>query len=929
MSKYTRITGKLFGANATATGNEPEIGQFGSALAGTYRGTTDVATIQNLPAWGKGYIGAVVPNMQYPPLPEVTGVLKVLSYQQNYLLQNGIPEWDSTTDYYINSFCSQNGIIYKSLTDNNINNVPSSSPQHWTENIFNGANKDLSNLTTYGNNRLHALKGYLDNGELLTDREGWNDVISYAHSLYNSSAFELAGTLNIDNGIVSGFGNTGNNYIYSTGKLPSNYNTFEIYLGRYNFSELTANDWMLSNSNNLSPQIGGFQIRTNIGSSSYGTKFLLWLGTGTTSWDIASSVGSLINHANDLNKNIELKLTFNGSQYVLSSKVDDANWQAEITVTDSTKIAGNLPFYIGNTATPHNFNYDAKYFKIIADNQLITSGNVTGIDEVKPVNYTPVGSPIITDDGIATFAANKYITLPEIDVTGKTFEIDFGKITPNNVTTTQDIISGISSNLLTVGIAGSSSRFFAVSKNWIGSIITDPLTANNTYYLKAGYDGSNAYLSLSTDGINYTKTTVELTSQFTTLSLRIGTQYNGATPILFPYDLNQFKIYVENKLVYQPCLLIPYAKSSTDSKIVYSYYRDRVVDVYNQKGKAGYFTLSDSDFTLPMGEIYGMMNPQTTEAPKIKNYGIIEHGSLTKSGNIISGFSTSNYGEIPNVFAPANNPWEINCKFTTGNDVTTTIQALIAGLSNHFGPIEFQIRSGKFWLALSSGTSSLDITDGVSGSHELDINTTYFVKIKFTGSQYIVSYSTDGTTYTNDISVTSSTSIYASRIGLGIDYGLSGQSVVYRDPFLGSIDLSGWNILINDVLFWQDSTPLDNVYPTSMKPAVVVDAYIKNNFGYRLWSDKRFEQWGVSYYDTPYIETVKFVVTLLEPFIDINYELQLTAGTGGRQETPDTGHIANEYYYDRTKSSFSYTIADPNQATTSGILSWKATGYIQ
>ena len=41
MSKLSRITGKVFGASATASGDDPEIGQFGSALAGTYNGTTD------------------------------------------------------------------------------------------------------------------------------------------------------------------------------------------------------------------------------------------------------------------------------------------------------------------------------------------------------------------------------------------------------------------------------------------------------------------------------------------------------------------------------------------------------------------------------------------------------------------------------------------------------------------------------------------------------------------------------------------------------------------------------------------------------------------------------------------------------------------------------------------------------------------------
>ena len=112
MTKLNRVTAKIFGETASASGNDPEIGQFGSAKAGTYNGTTDVATIQGLSAWSNGWIDAVTPTQQFPPLPEMTGVHKVLSYQEAYLLQQGIPEWDAGTTYYENNFCAKDGKIY-------------------------------------------------------------------------------------------------------------------------------------------------------------------------------------------------------------------------------------------------------------------------------------------------------------------------------------------------------------------------------------------------------------------------------------------------------------------------------------------------------------------------------------------------------------------------------------------------------------------------------------------------------------------------------------------------------------------------------------------------------------------------------------------------------------------------------------------------
>jgi len=157
MAKLQRVPAKVFGETASPSGADPQIGQFGSAKIGTYIGTSDIRTIQALPAWSNGWIDAVTPNTQFPTLPEMTGVHKVLSYQNAYILQQGIPEWDSETTYFTNGFCSYSGTIYKSLVDDNTNNTPSSSPTKWevanaadTDNL---ANIDLSNLSLTGEAR--------------------------------------------------------------------------------------------------------------------------------------------------------------------------------------------------------------------------------------------------------------------------------------------------------------------------------------------------------------------------------------------------------------------------------------------------------------------------------------------------------------------------------------------------------------------------------------------------------------------------------------------------------------------------------------------------------------------------------------------------------------------------------------------------------
>ena len=166
MAKLTRETAKIFGETASTTNTPVEIGQFGSAKAGTYNATGDIATIQSLSAWSNGWIDAVTPTDQFPPLPEMTAVHKVLSYQNAYVLQQGMPEWDSATTYYANGFCSQGGLIYRSIEDNNLNNSPADSPTKWEiyGAITDYANQSLTNLTTLGNARLQYAPFSINSG---------------------------------------------------------------------------------------------------------------------------------------------------------------------------------------------------------------------------------------------------------------------------------------------------------------------------------------------------------------------------------------------------------------------------------------------------------------------------------------------------------------------------------------------------------------------------------------------------------------------------------------------------------------------------------------------------------------------------------------------------------------------------------------------
>jgi hypothetical protein len=130
MARLARYTMKLFGSTA----GSQEIAQFGSAAAagfpGTpaaYSGSTITPTIvQTLSNYLEGWFGAVDGQFN-PAIEDVNAIDWLYSYMLNYLMQLGIPEWDTSTTYYTGSIAQDgSGNVYVSLTNSNSGNALSS-----------------------------------------------------------------------------------------------------------------------------------------------------------------------------------------------------------------------------------------------------------------------------------------------------------------------------------------------------------------------------------------------------------------------------------------------------------------------------------------------------------------------------------------------------------------------------------------------------------------------------------------------------------------------------------------------------------------------------------------------------------------------------------------------------------------------------------
>lgn len=127
MSKLSRIFHKVFGANANFTN---QMGVFGSFKNGTPTYASNAEDIQSLGNWLGGLYDSIVGNNS-PILQDINGVLHHASRQIGYIMQSGVPEWDSQTSYYVGSFVNYNNTLYVSIVDDNLNQDPVSQPTKW------------------------------------------------------------------------------------------------------------------------------------------------------------------------------------------------------------------------------------------------------------------------------------------------------------------------------------------------------------------------------------------------------------------------------------------------------------------------------------------------------------------------------------------------------------------------------------------------------------------------------------------------------------------------------------------------------------------------------------------------------------------------------------------------------------------------------
>lgn len=301
------------------------------------------------------------------------------------------------------------------------------------------------------------------------------------------------------------------------------------------------------------------------------------------------------------------------------------------------------------------------------------------------------------------------------------------------------------------------------------------LTVGTDYYIKYGWNGSTYYMYVSTSPtfdsyVTSWTTNSTSTTYCDTSKLLIGNwtynATNGSMRYLYLDDYTYVK--VNDEIIWKPK------------------HEELYGNIVNYTDDGSPTTL---DAYLAGSNLRG----------KITNADVVGNISLTTTG-IAGGFNSNSYIHTQSVFSPENNPWEMVFKVTY-NTSGINYQRLCGALNNT-SLSQIVIGAGsdvnhKLITWISSNNTSWNIASGVQGNSVLVNGQVYWIKAEFTGTNYIISLSTDGVTYNEEINISSSETIKNNNSFFIIGNAeLSGY-------WNGSIDLSESYIKINNEIWWQ------------------------------------------------------------------------------------------------------------------------------
>lgn len=428
----------------------------------------------------------------------------------------------------------------------------------------------------------------------------YSDIVKYAHSTYDSSKFTVTGTPTISNdGILDGATCNSSNYVGVANIDLPNANSFMLETPFLTVPADNTEKWIIryrasADTDMFAFSFNGKKVRLNVNNVS--------LNSST-----AFTSGQLV----------KIRFIYDGTNWTIYTQIKGSSWTNQATSSTLTKPVTSTQMKIcdfSNSNFRYDGDFDLKGLSIWVNNIPVFNGNKTGIDTIKPVDYTEVGTPTISADGVlSNCSTSNYVTKSNAITIGSNgeFHIDFKALAPidSSIQYIVDLYNTSSNEIL---VRRMTNNNVTAIVNVSGSSVFNESIAVTTNTEIDGYiEYKNGTYTYHINGTSKTATATQPTAATYDLSLgvRLATGTAQLPLTLGTIDLNLFTASNNGSIVYQPCLKIPYSESKTGSKVVDVYARPRVQSMYEQYGKAPYYTIDEANanFTLPMGEVYGMI----------------------------------------------------------------------------------------------------------------------------------------------------------------------------------------------------------------------------------------------------------------------------------------------------------------------------------
>lgn len=182
-------------------------------------------------------------------------------------------------------------------------------------------------------------------------------------------------------------------------------------------------------------------------------------------------------------------------------------------------------------------------------------------------------------------------------------------------------------------------------------------------------------------------------------------------------------------------------------------------------------------------------------------------GAPVVDNGVISGFSTSNYVKLPQIFNPGSSTWEIVIPFSVDNFDTeqSIFMSCIEGSNpNRYLLLAVEPNTGEIRCYYNYEQTNWQTTGSFGAENTISAGKKYWVKVEYDGTHLKGSLSTDGDDYTlclNEEIAVPATASTNNITTLGL-YAANEKTM----PLNGSIDLKECYIKIDNELWWSGAT---------------------------------------------------------------------------------------------------------------------------